>query len=611
MRIIEKFQEAQALNPHITVDEFCSTLPQADLGNAQRLQVRYWDRLRYSIADENWVVFNGKAWLRNSRLLAGSILEEATLAIAGEKDYLQSLRADLLDADEAKKQAKQHVDFLKFINRSMSKNAMHAALDLAQPGLMIEEEEFDQHDHLINTQSGTVDLRTGEHKPHSPDDKMTGITFKSFVEFAKAYRWRQFITDFCRDAEGNADPAKEEYLQAALGYSLYAANRKHYIFCLTGDERNEARNGGNGKSTLFEVLEGVLGKSYLKRFQPPMLVRNKNGNAPEDRHRLPLVGTRIAIASEFDRDCVLDAEVVKKLSGEPTFDARNLHNDPFSAKTTATMWLMLQVMPKVSANDRAVRRRLRRIRLLNVFWDGTGEAPVGHYQMVDENLATNIIKEEGDGVLAWLIEGAIKYAQDGLPDYADATESLNDMWSDGDPVGDFLKTCVVRDPECRVFTGDLYSAYSHYVSANGLDLVSANKFGRDVTAKRIPTEKIGGVVYRMGARLNVIGQAYAEGNDPRCALDFVAKIGTASITTPSVCDESAVFAAPSTPAAPTAVLIRGAEMSDEMLNCVPATPVVGDVFKGPIGERMEIVKEAIPVAMDAANVVPFKRTARR
>lgn len=572
MNVFEDFAMKQGFHPGLTLDQYCSTLPATELGNAYRIQIRHGERLRYLPKSGSWIAFDGLAWRRDSNHRAMSIVEKTVLLLSLES----RLRRPGEEADENVVRA--YKDFLKHATGSQSARAMSSALRLAEAGLIGDDADFDNKPELLNTPSGTVCLKDASVYPNHPDDMLTGLANFPFNSKAPRAVWEQFIADVCKDKRGRRNTAKEAYLKVALGYSLWANNERNLMFFITGDDTDETRNGRNGKSVLFEVISNVLGSDYARRFEGRMICRH-NGKAPDATDRLPLIGSRIAFNSELNPSDLLDTSTMKALTGETEIHARSLHKNSLTTRTTATLWLLTNHLPRFSTNEKAVWARVRRIIFENYFWDGEGKEPKGHWQELDVSLSKRL-KAESEGILAWLIEGAVEYHKHGLPDFEDATASLDTTRDDHDPVGDFLETCAVRGDGERVRATDLYAAYTRYAQDSGADAESQTAFGRALNAKGINKVKAG-TVYRQGIRFSVIGKAYADGRDPIHALKFIAKSADGK------------------------TVLHGNEMGDEDLARVPEMAAEGDTFTTADGVLFTIVKAGESHPIDDTNIIKF------
>ena len=607
----EAFGDMLDKNPDATLDEFCATLTTTDTGNAERLEIRFGDMLRYIPAKKKdagqWIAYNGKHWERES-LAAAALMKRVAKFIPREVRFGPKMKAGEDDKSYAKRLAGWRDGRMKFATRSLGSRAMDDALKVARINLRAKETEFDIKPELLNTPHGTLCLTTGGWNPNHQDDMLTGITNASVRLNNPRVCFEAFIRDICKDAFGTPDLEKEHYLKVVLGYCLLGRNPEHLIFFFTGDETNEGRNGRNGKSLLMLLLRHVLGDDYCVSFQREMLIR-ANGREPEDKHRHCLLGRRIAFSPEYEKDHVVCSATMKALIGEDKFTGRYLSHDPFEANMTATLIIVSNFVPQMSSNGKTdVWSKVRRIRFLNRFWDGTGAEPEGYYQRTDIGLEARL-KAEKDGILAWVIEGAVEYAQKGLPHFADAIESLAENRDAGDPIGEFLDTCVVREDGQKVHSGDFFNTYTNYAISNAMEPKNSTAFGRAVTAKNIRSVVDGGPKFRENVRLNLIGKAYLKNNDPLEACRFTACEVLPGFDIKQDA-EGDMFGADKVKAVqgPRRVLL-GEKMSIAELNNV-RTGDEGEQFTIN-GTLYEIIKPGSSVELNIANVVPFKKAARR
>lgn len=615
----EAFADMQERNPDATIDEFCSTLTLTDTGNAERLEIRFGDMLRYIPAKKkdggSWIAFSGTHWERES-LSASALMKRTVKMLPREFRYEPEQKAGEDDKAFAKRIAGWRDGRMKFATRSLGARAMEDALKVARINLRAKETDFDNKPELLNTPSGTFCLKTGFWNKNSPEDMLTGITAAAPRINAPRAHWEMFIRDICKDAMGVPDLEKEHYLKVVLGYCLLGRNPEHLIFFFTGDETNEDRNGRNGKSLLVEILRFVLGDDYAVEFEREMLVR-VNGHDPESKHRHCLLGRRIAFSPEYKKEDVICSATMKRLVGEPRFKGRYLSHDPFEANMTATLLVVSNYIPEMSSNEAvAVWSKVRRIRFLNRFWDGKTKEPKGYYQMIDLGLEARL-KAEADGILGWLIEGAVEYAEKGFPDYADAIASLEDNRAEADSIGDFLESCVVRHEGHRVPANVLYNAYLNFCQKNSVESKTITAFGRAATSKSMPVIKDKGVKYRCGIRLNIIGDAFSRGEDPDEATKFVAhevlpgddaQAKGRPDPEADFFDDPAAAAEPA-PASRVRRVIRGNEMGDEELNRV-VSPAQGSLFTLADGSVFRIVTPGQTLPLDLTNVIPMRRGAR-
>jgi P4 family phage/plasmid primase-like protien len=305
--------------------------------------------------------------------------------------------------------------------------------------------DFDADLMLMNVQNGTIELHTGHLREHRPDDLITQITSTSFDATAKATRWMQFLQEiFCGDQE------LIDFVQRVVGYSLTGIKSEKALFILHG-------SGQNGKSVFLETLRNLLG-GYVGSLDPGDLIRHRNDRHPAGLAKL--AGTRIAYAQETAEGSRLNEALIKALTGGDTITVRRMHQNPWDMRPTFTLFMSTNSKPLVYEQGSAIWDRLK---------------PIPFRYKVPPELRVNIdqllhhfVEVEGAGVLAWAVEGCLKYLQDGrlvTPDVI--RKEVEEYRADMDMVGQFLEQECVETEGVKVPKSELYTCYQAWCDGNG------------------------------------------------------------------------------------------------------------------------------------------------
>jgi putative DNA primase/helicase len=284
---------------------------------------------------------------------------------------------------------------------------------LAACELEVSFEDFDRQPFLLNCVNGTVDLTTGELREHRREDLLTQLCPTRYDPGAKCPRFRQFLREVLPDAEVRG------YVQRLLGYCASGSTATHVLPILYG-------SGRNGKSTLMEVVMGVLGRDYATAGLPGLLLVPAGERHPTGEAYL--WGKRLVVLSEFGEGRKLDAEVVKRLTGGDLITARRMREDPWAFEPTHKLALYCNHRPAVADPSPAMWDRLRLIGFDVYFAEGRR----------DPGLKDKLLAER-EGVLAWLVRGCIAWHR---PGGSEAPESVRAQTEDyrveEDVVGQFL-----------------------------------------------------------------------------------------------------------------------------------------------------------------------------
>jgi putative DNA primase/helicase len=284
-----------------------------------------------------------------------------------------------------------------------------------RPRFLVNANLVDADSWLLGVENGVVDLRTGI---LSQDNKERFILKRCPVKFnlnAKAIRWIDFIDEITSRPDGiengkvKAKPSFDlaSYLQKALGYSITGRVNEHVMFIAIG-------SGANGKNVLLDTVKAV-GGDYMETIAPEVLMATKLENGAEQASPSvrKLAGARCAFSSESKDGQKLDIAVVKRHTGGGNMTARSLHENPVTFEMTHKLWLMTNHTPQIDHIDSATKGRLNMIPF-RMKWNRPGETrPDPKLENADKNLM-DTLKLEYEGILLWLIHGAIFYNKEGL-----------------------------------------------------------------------------------------------------------------------------------------------------------------------------------------------------
>jgi putative DNA primase/helicase len=409
-----------------------------DVGNAARFARDNADLVRYC-SKLGWLIWDGARWKANglgeaqrlARETVRGIYSEASRAIDGERQRIAKWAAE-----------------------SESLRRIEAMLVLARSELHIDtpHSSLDRNEWLLNTLSGTVDLKTGGRGEHNPADRITKVTSAFYSEQATCPKWLTFLD---RIMGGKLDLI--EFLQRAVGYSLTGDTSEQVLFVLWG-------SGANGKSVLLEVLRSILG-DYARHTPAESLVAGpKSSGIPNDLARLR--GARFVTAVETEDGRRLAEGLVKQMTGGDTITARFLHQEFFEFRPAFKVWLATNHKPVIRGTDYAIWRRIRLVPF-------TVTIPP---EERDKGLAKRLLEEEATGILAWAAEGCRQWQKLGLaepPAVLAATEAYREEM---DPLNDFMEERCVKGDGREAAAGELYSAYATWAEANGRGQMSSKSF---------------------------------------------------------------------------------------------------------------------------------------
>src|SRR5690606_34628935 len=101
---------------------------------------------------------------------------------------------------------------------------------------------FDNQPDLLAFRNGTLDLRTGKLRPHSPDDLLTTCLDIEYDPDATAPRWERFLEEIFP-----GEPDLPGYVQRLIGYGITGHASEQAFAVLWG-------KGANGKTVFTDTL---------------------------------------------------------------------------------------------------------------------------------------------------------------------------------------------------------------------------------------------------------------------------------------------------------------------------------------------------------------------
>jgi P4 family phage/plasmid primase-like protien len=399
-----------------------------DIGNAKRFVKAHGARLRYCYRFGCWYVWTGKRWEEDERGCVERLGKQTILSWYADAAKIQD--------------DQQRATVVAHARRCEAAGRIEAMLRLArsEDGIAVLPDEFDCNPWLLNCLNGTVDLRTGELRPHDPADLITKLVPIAYDAAATCPTWETFL------AEVLPEPAVRSYAQRAAGYAATGDTSEQVIFFPFG-------SGANGKSTYLSMQMAALG-DYAKQAAPDLLTYSRNERHPTEL--ADLVGVRFVAAIEVDEGKRLAEALVKQMTGGDRMKARRMRENFFDFTPTHKVFLAANHRPVIRGTDHAIWRRIHLIPF-------SVTIPL---ERQDKQLPAKLYQEL-PGILRWIVDGCLAWQRDGLG-LPDAVEKATKEYrEEQDVLATFITERCVEHPTAEVETHALYVAYSEWCKASG------------------------------------------------------------------------------------------------------------------------------------------------
>ena len=436
-----------------------------DVGQANILAKEYNNKLRHS-PKMGFLTFNGAFWEESDTRARSCVhelteqqLKEAedrvknTLSIIEVlKELFKRANVDIKAVEpEALKKYEADYDkahqFYKFALKYRDSYRVSATLTEAESMLYIQPDELDSDPFFLNTKGGTYDLRCGllNSHAHNSDDLITKCTAIAPSDKGMSI-WKSFLqTIFLEDRE------LIEYVQQIVGLAAIGKVFIEAVIICIG-------NGANGKSTLWNVINRVMG-TYGGTISADVLTQNcKRNPKPE---LADLRGVRLALASELEEGATLSTSMLKQLASTDKITAERKYKDPFTFTPSHTTVLLTNYLPEIPSgvHSKGTWRRL----IVVPF-----NAQIESGQDV-KNYADILFGQAGEAILSWIIEGAQKIINKNYHlDTPEAVLKATDVYKENnDWLQNFMNERCEIGENLTVKAGEFLAAYKDYCTYTG------------------------------------------------------------------------------------------------------------------------------------------------
>jgi putative DNA primase/helicase len=448
----------------------------------------FWDGTRWQVDYTGEAVVRAKATVKK---LFDEAKKEFALASHGLKD-VDPQDKDTIEHFEKKQAHAQKL--VKHALKSQHVQRVEAMLKLARSEgqIPILPGQLDTHADLLNCKNGTLDLRTGQLRAHRREDLITKIVPGNFDPNAKCILWEDTLKSIHGD-----DKKIIAFLQTWFGY------------CATGHVHEDLAviawgGGSNGKTLELEAIREVLGTDYADHVAPDLLTVRQGERHPTEL--ADLHGKRLMICAELDEGRRLNESLFKRLTGRDTIKGRRMREDLWSFQPTHKFLCCTNHKPSIRGTDHAVWRRIALVPYGVTFWK-EGETPGLLAHKADPKLLETLLAKEREGILAWIVAGAVDYFRHGLQIPEKVRVATKEYRVAEDRIGRFTSECCLTGPDYRIRASVLYAAYVGWTkTSNEGEPMSLRAFGEEIERRGFQKKESHGVWY-LGVALNGLQQS--------------------------------------------------------------------------------------------------------
>jgi putative DNA primase/helicase len=442
--LAEHEKELRQMKPASHTRQVTATMPRmfplTELGNAERFASKHGANVRYCYDWRAWLVWDGIRWKRD----AGAEVRQFAK---------QTVRSIYAEAGQQSAEGQRRA-LAAWAARSESAAAIESMLKLAQAeeGIPVATEDLDADKWLLNVENGTLDLHTGELRPHRREDLISKLAPVRFDPAAQCPRWVRFL-----DEVFAPHPDIPSFIQRAGGYSLTGDTREECLFLNHGA-------GRNGKGTFLKTMALAMG-DYAATADFSTFVQRRDDAGPRD-DVANMRGKRMVSAQESREGAALAESLLKWLTGGDLVRARRLYENSYEFDPSWKIWLATNHKPVIRGTDPAIWSRIKLIPF-DVSFEGKE----------DRTLKTALLGEL-PGIFNWAIEGCLRWQEDGLQLPASVMDATNEYRADSDQTRRFITEVCIEGAYASGKARSLYMAYKKWATDAGEEPVSETAFGR-------------------------------------------------------------------------------------------------------------------------------------
>ena len=433
-----------------------------DTGNAHRFIDMFGEILKYNVDNKIWMIWNGRYWQYD-------VTEDV-------KNYIEVLAEKMSLESQNISDMTQRLRFLKNIEHIYSSAGKEALLKEARhlPGIPVLNSELDTNQYLMCTDSGTINLKTGEIEPNIKENLISQST-NCEISHETPKLWLKTLEEIF---QGNKEVL--HYFHKALGYSISDLCVEQCMFIMQSD-------GNSGKSLLFDIIRTIL-NTYAITSSSQLITEEKYNSGGNKEEIARLKGKRLVVIDEIEQGDKGNERLIKNLtSGLTPLIGKFLYAGSFEFTFRGKIWLLTNYDFVIRGTDKGIWRRIVKIPLYSDFTDK------------EDKYLRDKLMEEIPQILGWLLDGFRLYLKEGLSKPKEIVDSIKEYKEEMDVVQQWINEYCELKPSYFEKANTLYDNFRVFCQRRDLR-TNQTVFGRNLSKKFKKYNSGSGIVY-MGLRL--------------------------------------------------------------------------------------------------------------
>ena len=334
----------------------------------------------------------------------------------------------------------------------------------ANPRMQVRAEQWSADPWLLPTPGGIVDLRSGEIRATTPDDRvrrLAGVTPAPVGTTAP--RWEAFLWESC-----GGDLELVEHLRRLVGYALTGETTEHALWFVYGP-------GGNGKSVFITLLSDLLGE-YAVTARAESFGSREHDQHPEDLARL--AGARLVTASETTQGRGWNEARIKELTGGDAITARHLFKGSFTYRPAFKLVMVGNHAPTLRSTDDAIRRRLNIV-------------PFTCKPKAPDPRLEEALRAELPAIMRWAVDGCLAWQANGMTRPKAVQAATEEYLETQDLIGAWLAEECDQGTDLEASTDRLFASFEGFCKASGERPGALRTFAEELQKRGFTRRRIG------------------------------------------------------------------------------------------------------------------------
>lgn len=393
-----------------------------------------------------WYHFNGIRWIKENKNnnLRTLIINEVFTKIERHLKHLVKSGAD-------EEVIKSYYYILKMVGSGNKLNCLELEFYNSNFYKII-----DQKKELVGFENGVFDLETFEFRDGRNSDYVSMSVGYSYTYYSPESIEYMELMELVRKILPNE--AVRNFTLKSLATCLDGFTNEENFYIFSGKNST----GGNGKSTLTDLTLKALGEySYVAPISLITCKRESSNNA--NSALAGIRNKRIVIMQEPEVNEVIQAGIMKSLSGGDKISTRELHSSQIEFKPHCKFFICCNKIPSISDVDGGVIRRLKITEFTSRFVDSPkneGEMTDGIYEYkIDKNIK-NKIDVYAPVFICILLDYYKMYKKEGLIPPAQVVKVTKKYENDNNMIKEFIDERVIIEKEGVIIRDELKECYN-------------------------------------------------------------------------------------------------------------------------------------------------------